>query len=95
MKAQSDVYIKLQNIYKSKARQDASEILAIVRSVADGEDIDPAEVDLFCVNARFIKLVNTPRDELALDRIVGKQAPSAHSNAWLSASPLLSTRCRC
>jgi amyloid beta precursor protein binding protein 1 len=58
MKAQSEVYIKLQNLYKDKARQDAQEVLAIVRGIAGGEDIDTAEVELFCTNARFIKLVN-------------------------------------
>lgn len=58
MKAQSEVYIKLQNLYKDKARQDAQEVLAIVRGIAGGKDIDTAEVELFCTNARFIKLVN-------------------------------------
>jgi amyloid beta precursor protein binding protein 1 len=58
MKAQSNVYIKLQNIYKNKAHQDATEILDNVRSKVGGEDIDPAEVELFAANARFIKLIN-------------------------------------
>jgi len=59
MKAQSDVYIKLQNLYKDKARRDADEVLQTVRRFAGGEDIDPAEVELFCTNARFIKLINS------------------------------------
>ncbi|KAI9163751.1 NEDD8-activating enzyme E1 regulatory subunit [Paramyrothecium foliicola] len=58
MKAQSSVYIKLQNIYKEKARQDANEILTTVRSIPGGEEIDAAEVELFAANARFIKLIN-------------------------------------
>lgn len=59
MKAQSDVYIKLQNIYKAKARQDAQEVLQTVRQLAPDRDIDPTEVELFCTNARFIKLINS------------------------------------
>lgn len=58
MKAQSSVYIKLQNLYKDKARSDAKEVLANVRSTPGGEDVDPAEIELFCTNARFIKLIN-------------------------------------
>lgn len=60
MKAQSTVYIKLQNIYKDKARRDASEVLGTVRNTPGGEDIDPTEVEMFCTNARFIKLINSP-----------------------------------
>jgi amyloid beta precursor protein binding protein 1 len=58
MKAQSSVYIKLQNLYKAKARKDAEEVLATVRAIPGGENIDAGEVDLFCKNARFIKLIN-------------------------------------
>ncbi|KAJ4300267.1 hypothetical protein N0V88_002939 [Collariella sp. IMI 366227] len=58
MKAQSKVYIQLQTIYKAKARQDAAEILQMVQAAPGGEDIDPAEVDLFCKNAAFVKLIN-------------------------------------
>ncbi|KAK1635272.1 ThiF family protein [Colletotrichum phormii] len=57
MKAQSSVYIELQNIYKAKARKDAAEVLKSVRQKAGGEGVDAAEVDLFCKNAAFIKLV--------------------------------------
>jgi amyloid beta precursor protein binding protein 1 len=58
MKAQSKVYIKLQNIYKAKARKDAAEILEIAQAAPGGERVDPAEVDLFCKNAAFVKLIN-------------------------------------
>ncbi|KZL75492.1 Nedd8-activating enzyme E1 regulatory subunit (ThiF family protein), partial [Colletotrichum tofieldiae] len=57
MKAQSSVYIKLQNIYKAKARKDAAEVLDSVRQKPGGEGVDPAEVELFCKNAAFVKLV--------------------------------------
>ncbi|KAK4230036.1 putative NEDD8-activating enzyme E1 regulatory subunit [Podospora fimiseda] len=58
MKAQSEVYIKLQTIYKTKARKDAAEILETVRATPGGDKVDPAEVDLFCKNAAFVKLIN-------------------------------------
>ncbi|OHF01429.1 ThiF family protein [Colletotrichum orchidophilum] len=57
MKAQSSVYIELQNIYKAKARKDAAEVLELVRQMPGGEGVDAAEVDLFCKNAAFVKLV--------------------------------------
>jgi hypothetical protein len=58
MKAQSTVYIRLQNIYKDKARKDATEILQTVQAAPGGERVDPAEVDLFCKNAASVKLIN-------------------------------------
>ncbi|KAI3401352.1 hypothetical protein diail_11436 [Diaporthe ilicicola] len=68
MKAQSKVYIQLQSIYKAKARQDVAEVLGMVRQIPGGEDVDPEEVELFCKNAAFVKLVNsgaTGADHLA------------------------------
>lgn len=58
MKAQSKVYIQLQGIYKAKARKDAAKILEIVQASPGGEHVNPAEVDLFCKNAAFVKLIN-------------------------------------
>lgn len=58
MKAQSTVYVQLQNIYKAKARQDVSEVLEIVRAHPKGKAIDVAEVETFCKNAAFIKLIH-------------------------------------
>ncbi|KAK8051386.1 ThiF family protein [Apiospora rasikravindrae] len=58
MKAQSSVYVKLQGLYKAKARKDSQEVLEIAKSLSDGRDVDSAEVDLFCKNASFVKLVN-------------------------------------
>ncbi|EGX95784.1 ubiquitin-like activating enzyme (UlaA) [Cordyceps militaris CM01] len=85
MKAQSSVYIQLQSIYKSKARQDASEVLSIAQSLASDCVIDPAEVEQFCKNARFIKLINTAQsapnmgdivaNELSLDEIAALAGP--------------------
>ncbi|KAI1307812.1 hypothetical protein F5Y03DRAFT_117182 [Xylaria venustula] len=58
MKAQSSVYVKLQSLYKEKARRDAREVLEIVKASPGGEHVDQTEVDLFCKNARFVKLIN-------------------------------------
>lgn len=59
MKAQSKVYVQLQNIYKAKARKDAAEVLQTAQAIAGtGREVDPAEVDLFCKNAAFVKLIN-------------------------------------
>ena len=73
MKAQSSVYIKLQNIYKDQARQDVNQVLETVRGIPGGEDMDPEQVELFCKNARFIKLINGLEDKtIKLDQVVGK-----------------------
>jgi amyloid beta precursor protein binding protein 1 len=57
MKAQSTVYIQLPNLYKAKARQDVAEVLEIVRAHPRGKQIDVAEVEMFCKNSAFIKLI--------------------------------------
>jgi amyloid beta precursor protein binding protein 1 len=58
MKAQSTVYVQLQNIYKAKARKDAAEVLSIAREHPKGDGIVAAEVEIFCKNAAFIKLIH-------------------------------------
>lgn len=68
MKAQSKVYIQLQNLYKSKARKDVEEVLETVQRSPGGENVDPEEVKLFCKNAAFVKLINgsaSDADQLA------------------------------
>jgi len=62
MKAKSNVYVELQNVYKAKARQDAAEVLETVRQHPNGSpaDIPNEEVDAFCKNAAFIKLIRGP-----------------------------------
>ncbi len=58
MKAQSNIYIQLQSIYKNKARRDTAEVLDAVRALPGGLNIDQADVELFCKNAAFVKLIN-------------------------------------
>ncbi|KAL6412353.1 hypothetical protein AUP68_04738 [Ilyonectria robusta] len=73
MKAQSSVYIKLQNIYKEKARQDVRQVLDSAHGIPGGEEIDSSEVELFCKNARFIKLINSEEgNAVRVDQVVGE-----------------------
>ncbi|KAK2746980.1 hypothetical protein FQN57_002552 [Myotisia sp. PD_48] len=66
MKAQSADYIQLQNIYKSKARQDVAEVVASVRALENhlrdcgfegASHISEKEIELFCKNAAHIKVI--------------------------------------
>ncbi|KAL8832797.1 MAG: hypothetical protein Q9170_004742 [Blastenia crenularia] len=61
MKAQSKDYIQLQNIYKSKARQDVQEVIENIRSMEKSQarksPIDSKEIEAFCKGAAFVKLI--------------------------------------
>lgn len=63
MKAQSADYIRLQNIYKTKAREDAAEVMTTVRQLekeigrSSKLAIDEKEVENFCKGAAHISLV--------------------------------------
>ncbi|CAK7263629.1 hypothetical protein SEPCBS119000_000578 [Sporothrix epigloea] len=88
MKAQSKVYVELQNIYKTKARRDAAEVLATVRAAAGGNDIDAGEVNTFCRNAGFVKLITaTPPGENRLAKVF-EQEMANDENAEVTMAPL-------
>ena len=63
MKARSADYIDLQNIYKTKARQDCAEVFATVRELEKETNrpakaaVDEKEVENFCKGAAHIHLV--------------------------------------
>jgi amyloid beta precursor protein binding protein 1 len=57
MKAQSETYVRLQNIYKAKARADVDEVLATVSASPGGNTIPREEVEVYCKNAAFVKLI--------------------------------------
>ena len=61
MKAQSDDYIRLQQCYKAKARQDVSEVVAMVRmrerDLGKERTVDESEIEAFCKGAGFVKLM--------------------------------------
>ncbi|PGH17081.1 hypothetical protein AJ80_04954 [Polytolypa hystricis UAMH7299] len=64
MKAQSADYIRLQNIYKSKARRDLAEVVATVRTTENQlrgplvvSPIAEKEIEIFCKNAAHVKVL--------------------------------------
>lgn len=77
MKAKSNVYVELQNIYKTKARKDAAEVLEIVRQHPNGGPIDipNEEVEEFCKNAAFIKLIRASDSTADLHELASKSQP--------------------
>lgn len=72
MKAKSEVYVQLQSLYKSKARADAVEILHHAQSKWPNTAISLKEVELFCRNAAFVRLVNSKgRDPKRVQLLAG------------------------
>lgn len=74
MKATSSSYIKLQNIYKSKARRDVAEVTEIVRasekSLSRSTTIADAEIESFCKNASHVRvLTNTSNNAVPSFRL--------------------------
>jgi amyloid beta precursor protein binding protein 1 len=76
MKAVSNDYISLQNIYKAKARADLAEVTSHIRSLEETlnrpNPITTAEIEAFCKNAPFVKLIlgkqlHIPREPGRLD----------------------------
>lgn len=60
MKAKSADYIRLQNVYKSKARADVAEVAATVDSLTQRLGRAPVshkEVEAYCKCAGYVKLV--------------------------------------
>ncbi|KAJ9155019.1 NEDD8-activating enzyme E1 regulatory subunit [Pleurostoma richardsiae] len=88
MKAQPGVYIKLQNIYKAKARQDVAEVLEMVQESPRGRNVDPGDVELFCKNAAFVKLINAGRANGARLTEVAQEELAKDENAEAMMMPL-------
>jgi amyloid beta precursor protein binding protein 1 len=68
MKAQSADYIKLQTLYKSKARADVGSITKIVRETEAAlsranSPIPDAEIEAFCKNASHLRVLTNPNNE--------------------------------
>ena len=81
MKATSEVYINLQTIYKSKARQDVAEVTATVRELEQtlqaksrtSSPIAAAEIEAFCKNASHVRvLTNTESQPILTLRFMNK-----------------------
>ena len=61
MKAQSADYVKLQNIYKAKARKDIAEISETIRLIEkrlNRKAVEDREIEAFCKGAAFVKLIH-------------------------------------
>jgi len=58
MKAQSADYIKLQSIYRAKARKDLAEITDTVRTSELPGAMEEKEIEAFCKNAAFVRLIH-------------------------------------
>ncbi|KAG6015828.1 hypothetical protein E4U54_002884 [Claviceps lovelessii] len=76
MKALSKVYIELQSIYRSKSRRDVDEVMNFIRTVPEGSRITREEVELFCKNARFIKLLQGSHNAPSNHEIIQKELAS-------------------
>ncbi len=68
MKAQSADYIKLQTIYKAKARIDVAEVTKIVQETEfslsrDKSPIPDSEIEAFCKNASHVLVLTNPTNE--------------------------------
>lgn len=67
MKATSEGYIKLQNIYKTKARNDVAEVKQTVHQLletkvnrSDPSTIPDTEIEAFCKNASHVRVLTNP-----------------------------------
>jgi len=66
MKATSAGYIKLQTVYKSKARADVAEVTKSVRQLEvslnrpRGSQVPASEIEQFCKNASFVRVLTNP-----------------------------------
>ncbi|CBF86860.1 hypothetical protein AN2441.2 [Aspergillus nidulans FGSC A4] len=61
MKAQSADYVSLQNIYKTKAREDIAEVTDIIRRLESqlgrAARVDDKDIEIFCKNASHIQVI--------------------------------------
>jgi amyloid beta precursor protein binding protein 1 len=73
MKAQSEVYVRLQNIYKAKARQDVAEVEKLVRLHPRGGKVPVNKIKNYCKNTAFIKLIrSTESNPSKFKALIGK-----------------------
>ena len=82
MKATSTSYIRLQNIYKSKARADVAELTATVRATekrlsrSPEKAIPSGEIEAFAKNASYIKILHGQSlPHLRLDQVSEQRSP--------------------
>ncbi|KAL6251997.1 hypothetical protein RBB50_002207 [Rhinocladiella similis] len=99
MKATSSEYIKLQSIYKTKARADVAEVTQAVRQLEKGlsraSHIEDSEIEAFCKNASHVRVLTNPNDDsvpslrLALgDAKTLARLPTLVDNDWEGMLPV-------
>lgn len=83
MKATSSGYIQLQTIYKNKARADVSEVTETVRiletSLHKQSQIPAAEIEQFCKNASFVRVLTNPEKQPLLELRLQQHDPKTLS----------------
>ncbi|KIV93788.1 hypothetical protein PV10_04976 [Exophiala mesophila] len=99
MKATSEQYIKLQNIYKSKARHDVAEVKQYVsvsiQSLGRATPVPDAEIESFCKSASHVRvLTNENHDSIPVLRLsekdpkIIKSLQSHIENDWEGLLPI-------
>ncbi|KAK5060195.1 hypothetical protein LTR84_010080 [Exophiala bonariae] len=102
MKATSEEYIKLQNIYKTKARNDVAEVKQTVLQLlerklnqTDLSTIPDAEIEAFCKNASHVRVLTNPEATLIPSlRLMNSDSkllatlPSIIENDWEGLFPI-------
>lgn len=99
MKSTSAEYIKLQSIYKAKARSDVAEVAQTVRqiekSLSKATLVEESEVEAFCKNAAYVRVLTNPDGEalpslrLAMDDTKTiSRLPSLLENDWEALLPV-------
>ncbi|POS88160.1 hypothetical protein EPUL_000321 [Erysiphe pulchra] len=88
MKAESSVYVQLQNIYKRKARKDVAEICDIILKHPYGKNVQKTEVESFCKNAAHIKLIHAFNDTMDNLKLVAKTEFKNDEISIITSQPL-------
>ncbi|KIX04329.1 uncharacterized protein Z518_05196 [Rhinocladiella mackenziei CBS 650.93] len=99
MKATSEGYIKLQTIYKTKARADVAEVTKLVRRseefLARTTPIPESEIEGFCKNAAHVRVLTNPNNEplpslrlMTSDPKTLSRLPTLFENDWESLLPI-------
>lgn len=99
MKSTSAEYIKLQSIYKAKARSDVAEVAQTVRqiekSLSKATLVEESEVEAFCKNAAYVRVLTNPDGDalpslrLAMDDTKTiSRLPSLLENDWEALLPV-------
>ncbi|EXJ76758.1 uncharacterized protein A1O5_01266 [Cladophialophora psammophila CBS 110553] len=100
MKATSADYVKLQTIYKSKARADVAEVTKLVRQIEasfsrTASQVPDSEIEAFCKNASHVRVLTNQNREvipslrlMVSDPKVLSRLASIIENDWESLSPV-------